>query len=154
MSTTTCPPIPDYQTLRKENLIKIQKYYDELLKDYSGLGGNDMNSAQNLISSYNIQLNSAAQELVNNLNKTIDLVSEQHSNLQDNNNLVVSNRHRLTQLKKDIKSLKIENEARQSNLQKIHKTTNTIGWWHIAYLIFNVLLLCIAIALVISLFMK
>lgn len=153
MSTTTCPPIPDYQTLRKENLSKIQKYYSELLNDYSGLGSSDMTAAQPLINSYNTQLNTAAKELVNNLNKTIDLVSEQHTNLEENNNLVVANRQRLSQLKKDIKSAVSENEARHKNSQDTINTTRALGYWHTGYLIINILLLLAAVGILIWLFL-
>ncbi len=153
MSTTTCPPIPDYQTLRKENLSKIQKYYSELLSGYSGLGNNDMTNAQNLIANYNSQLNTAAKELVNNLNKTIDLVIEQQTNLDNNNNLVVANRQRLSQLKKDIKNLTSENEARRQNTQDTQLSTQNIAYWHTGYLWVNILLLITAIAIIIALFL-
>lgn len=153
MSTTTCPPIPDYLTLRKENLTKIQKYYNELLKDYSGLKGDNLTNAQNLVGSYHTQLNSAAAGLVDNLNKTIDLVTEQHNNLDENRNLVVANRQRLTQLKKDIKTLGAENEARRKNVAETHDNTIVTSYWHIGFLVGNILLLLIAIGLLIWSFM-
>ena len=155
MSTTTCPPIPDYQTLRKDNLSKIQKYYSELLNDYSGLGSSsDMTAAQPLINSYNTQLNTAAKALVDNLNKTIDLVSEQHSNLEENNNLAVANRQRLSQLKKNIKSAVSENEARHKNSLDTINTTRQLGYWHTGYLIINILLLLAAVGILIWLFLS
>ena len=154
MSTTTCPPLPDYLTLRKENLTKIQKYYNELLKDYSGLKGDNMNAAKPLIASYNTQLNSAAQGLVDNLNKTIDLITEQNTNLEENNKLVVANRQRLTQLKKDIKNLTVENDARRKNVADTHNSTTTTGYWHIGFLVINILLLLVAVGILIWLFMK
>ena len=153
MSTTTCPPIPDYLTLRKENLTKIQKYYNELLKDYSGLKGDNLTNAQNLVGSYHSQLNSAAAGLVDNLNKTIDLVTEQYNNLDENKNLVVANRQRLTQLKKEIKTLGTENEARRKNAAETHDNTKVTGYWHIGFLVGNILLLLIAIGLLIWSFM-
>ena len=153
MSTTICPPIPDYQTLRKENLAKIQKYYSELLSSYSGLASSDMTNAQNQIANYNSQLNTAAKELVNNLNKTIDLVIEQHTNLDDNNNLVVANRQRLSQLKKETKSLTAENEARRQNALDTQTSTQTMAYWHTGYLWVNILLLIASIAIIISLFL-
>lgn len=151
MSTTTCPPLPDYLTLRKENLQKIQKYYNELLNDYSLLikNTNEASSAQGLIGNYHTQLNSAAVGLVDNLNKTIDLVTEQHTNLEDNNKLVVANRQRLTQLKKDIKNLSVENEARRKNAAETHNNTKVTSYWHIGFLVGNILLLLIAVGLLI-----
>jgi predicted phage tail protein len=153
MSTTTCPSIPDYQTLRKQNLAKIQKYYSELLNDYSGLAGNDMNNTQNQIANYNTQLNTAAKELVNNLNKTLDLIVEQKANLDDNTNLVVANRQRLAQLKKEIKNLTAENEARRQNTLDTQTSTQTMSYWHTGYLWVNILLLIISIGIIISLFL-
>ena len=153
MSTTTCPAIPDYQTLRKENLAKIQKYYSELLNDYSGLGSSDMTSAQPLINSFNEQLNTAAKGLIDNLNKTIDLVNEQQKNLEENNNLVVANRQRLQQLKKDIKSVAAQNDARHKNSQDTINTTRTLSYWHSSYLIGNILLLLAAVGILIWLFL-
>jgi predicted ribosome quality control (RQC) complex YloA/Tae2 family protein len=153
MSTTTCPAIPDYQTLRKENLAKIQTYYSELLNDYSGLGGSDMTAAQPLVNSYNTQLNTAAKELVDNLNKTIDLVAEQQKNLDENNSLVVANRQRIQQLKKDIKSAAAQNEARHKNSIDTINRTKELGYWHTGYLIINILLLLAAVGIIIWLFM-
>jgi len=154
MSTTTCPPLPDYLTLRKENLAKIQKYYNELLNDYNGLGGANMDAAQPLISSYNNQLNSAAKELVDNLNKTQDMVFEQHKNLEDNQNLILANRQRLTQLKKETKRLTAENEARQKNASDTQAQTTTTRYWHTGFLIGNILLLVVAIILLVWMFMS
>ena len=154
MSTTTCPPLPDYLSLRKENLAKIQKYYSELLNDYNGLGGNNIDAAQPLISSYNTQLNSAATELINNLNQTQDMVFEQHKNLDDNQKLILANRQRLTQLKKDTKRLTADNDARQKNARDTHSQTTTTRYWHTGFLIANVLLLVIAIILLIWLFIS
>ncbi len=154
MSTTTCPPLPDYLTLRKENLAKIQKYYSELLNDYNGLGGSNMDAAQPLISSYNSQLNTAAAELINNLNKTQDMVVEQHTNLDNNNKLILANRQRLTQLKKDIKKLTSENEARQKNAKDTQTQTTNTRYWHTGFLIGNILLLVVAIVLLVWMFMN
>jgi septal ring factor EnvC (AmiA/AmiB activator) len=154
MSTTTCPPLPDYLTLRKENLAKIQTYYSKLLGEYDALKGNNMSSAKNLISSYNTQLNSAAEGLVDNLNKTLDLITEQHKNLEENQNLVVANRQRLTQLKKDIKNLTVENDARRKNVADTHDSTKNTEYWHIGFLIGNIILLLLAVGILIWLFMK
>jgi len=154
MSTTTCPPLPDYLTLRKQNLTKIQTYYSKLLGEYDGLKGNNMSAAKNLISSYNTQLNSAAEGLVDNLNKTLDLITEQHKNLEENQNLVVANRQRLTQLKKDIKNLTVENDARRKNVADTHDSTKTTEYWHIGFLVGNIILLLLAVGILIWLFMK
>jgi hypothetical protein len=154
MSTTTCPPLPDYLTLRKENLVKIQKYYTELLKGYSGLKADNLSNAQNLVGTYHTQLNSAAVGLVDNLNKTIDLVTEQHTSLDENNKLVVANRQRLTQLKKDIKSLSAENDARRKNAAETHDNTKVTSYWHIGFLVGNILLLLVAVGLLILSFMS
>jgi len=154
MSTTTCPQLPDYLTLRKENLEQIQKYYNELLKDYGGLKGDNLSNAQNLVGSYHTQLNSAAVGLVDNLNKTFDLVTEQHDNLEENKNLVVANRNRLTQLKKDIKTLGAENDARRKNTLETRNNTKTTSYWHIGFLVGNILLLLIAVGLLIWSFMS
>lgn len=154
MSTTTCPPLPDYLTLRKANLQKIQEYYNELLNDYSGLKGDNLSNAQNLVGTYHTQLNAAAKGLVENLNNTIDLVAEQQTNLDDNKSLVVANRQRLTQLKKSIKNLTVENEARRKNTSDTHNDTIVTNYWHIGFLIINILLLVISIGLIIQLFLN
>ena len=151
---TTCPPIPDYLTLRKQNLEQIQNYYNQLLKDYSGYAGNNMASAQNMLADYHNQFNAAAESLLNNLNTTLELVSEQHSTIQENSDLVTQNRNRLAQLKRDIKRLMAENDARHQNAIDTKKSTKYTGYWHKGFLALNIILLLVAIGLVIWIFLS
>jgi hypothetical protein len=151
---TTCPPIPDYLTLRKQNLAQIEKYYDELLYAYVGLAGNNMESAQNMLATYHNQLNAAAESLLNNLNTTIDLVSEQYSTIQENSDLVKQNRTRITQLKKDIKRLMAETEARQKNAVDTKESTIYTSYWHKGFLAISIILLLVCLGLLIWIFLK
>lgn len=150
---TTCPPIPDYSTLRKQNLAQIEKYYNELLKDYSGYASNNMASAQNMLANYHNQLNAAAEALLNNLNTTIDLVADQHTTIQENTSLVQQNRNRLAQLKSDIKKLSNETDAREQNAKDTRKSTKYTGYWHKGFLAINVILLLAAIGILIWIFL-
>ena len=138
----SCTNIPDYATLRKQNLDQINKYYNELLQSYAALGtGSNLDNAQNLVNTYHNQMNSAGQELLSNLKNSIENVNQQYNTLHENKELTIANRKRMVTLRRDMKSLAAEADARRQNTEDNTKTTDTLNRWHLGYLSGNIILL-------------
>ncbi len=153
MSTTECPKLPSYTELRKDKLDKIDKYFGEVLTNYSGLATSSASNVSNLIASYNNQLKTINNELINQLNTSLDGLAEQHATLKQKQELYDTNTTLLKNLKQAIKDKTVEESAKAKNASETTQVVDNTKLWHYIFMGVNIALLLINIGLLVYLYM-
>ena len=161
--------LPDYETLRNQNLDKINSYYNKILGDYTTNYTsylNKINSADNddrqnaltqikpKVKSYNDHLIKINQEMIAKVNLTNDLIVKQKEELDLKRKIVNENYIKIDNLKLKNRQLKNDNQGKESNLtdsNQLIKSNNTYKYGIIGV---NILVLVVIIALLFYLYMK
>lgn len=158
--------IPDYNTLRQQNLNKINGYYSQLLssytqsyKDYStqtaSANVNDRLYARNTlkpkVDNYNTQLIKVSQNMIDNVNQDTDLILAQKDELTNKTREIDQMINNITLLKEKDNEMSVLARAREDSLNSAEHSKEDMQFYTYIYIGVCVLLLLIIIGIVIYL---
>jgi hypothetical protein len=159
--------LPDYETLRNNNLKEINQYYNAILGKYknnyssylSKINSPDNDERQNaltqlkpVVKSYNEHLIKINKEMIAKVNLTNDLLVKQKEEIDEKRRIVKSNYQKIDDLKDHNKMLRQENNSRSSNLHQSKELINNNIYYKYGVIGLNLLMLVIIIALLVYLF--
>jgi len=159
--------LPDYETLRNNNLKEINKYYNAILGKYknnyssylSKINSPDNDERQNaltqikpMVKSYNDHLIKINKEMIAKVNLTNDLLVKQKEEIDEKRRIVKTNYQKIDDLKEHNKMLRQENNSRSSNLHQSAELLNNNNYYKYGVIGLNLLMLIIVVALLIYLF--
>jgi len=165
-SPATCNSIniPDYNTLRQDNLYKITTYYSELLgsytqsyKDYStqiaSSNVNDRLYAKNTlkpkVDNYNQQIINLSEKMINNVNQDTDLIMEQKNELTTKTRQIDNLIENITLLKDKDNEMSVLTGARKDSLYSAQNSKEDMTFYTWVYIGICVLLVFIVIGIII-----
>jgi hypothetical protein len=156
--------IPDYTTLRQQNLDKINKYYNTLLssytqnyRDYSNQTAssnvNDRTYANTTlkpkVENYNTQIINVSQSMIDNVSLDTDLIMEQKTQLQEKTNQIDTLMNNIKLLKEKDNEMNILTRARNDSLNSTKTGTDDINFYTYIYIGINILMVLSIIGIVI-----
>lgn len=159
--------LPDYETLRDNNLKEINQYYNAILGKYknnyssylSKINSPDNDERQNaltqlkpVVKSYNEHLIKINKEMIAKVNLTNDLLVKQKDEIDEKRRIVKSNYQKIDDLKEHNKMLRQENNSRSSNLHQSRELINNNTYYKYGVIGLNILMLVIIVALLVYLF--
>lgn len=167
-SDNTCKDeLPNYETLRNNNLKEINQYYNAILGQYknnyssylSKINSTDNDDRQNALTqikprvkSYNDHLIKINKEMIAKVNLTNDLLVKQKEEIDNKRQIIKNNYQKIDDLKEKNKFLKQQNNSRESNLEQNTELINSNKYHTYGVIGINILMLIIVIALLIYLF--
>jgi hypothetical protein len=158
--------IPDYTTIRKQNLDKINTYYNNLLssytqnyRDYSNqvasTNVNDRTYAnitlKPKVENYNTQIINVSKSMIDNINQDTELIIEQKNQLQDKTMQVDTLINNIKLLKDKDNEMNILSRSRNDSLNSTKTGTDTINFYTYIYIGINILMVLSIIGITIYL---
>jgi len=158
--------IPDYTTLRQQNLDKINTYYNTLLssytqnyKDYSTQSAssnvNDRTYAkttlQPKVQNYNTQIISVSQSMIDNVNQDTDLIMQQKNELLDKTRKIDTIMSNIQLLKDKDTEMTVLTGARNDSLTSSKTSADEMNFTTYFYIGINMLMVLCVIGIVIYL---
>ena len=159
--------LPDYETLRNQNLDKINSYYNKILGDYTTNYTsylNKINSADNddrqnaltqikpKVKSYNDHLIKINQEMIAKVNLTNDLIVKQKEELDLKRKIVNENYIKIDDVKANNQMLKESSNARERNLTESKELQESNTYYKYGAIGINILIFIVIISLLIFLY--
>ena len=156
--------IPDYKTLRQQNLDKINNYYNTLLasytqnyRDYSTQSAsanvNDRTYANTTlkpkVQNYNTQIINVSQSMIDNVNQDTDLIMEQKTELQEKTMQIDTLMNNIKLLKEKDNEMNILSRARTDSLNTTKSGTDDMNFSTYIYIGINILLVLCVIGIII-----
>lgn len=158
--------IPDYTTLRQQNLDKINTYYNSLLssytqnyKDYSNQSAssnvNDRTYANTTlkpkVQNYNTQLINVSQTMIDNVNQDTDLIMQQKNELLDKTHKIDTIMNNIQLLKDKDNEMTVLTQARNDSLNSSKHSAEDMNFTTYIYIGINMLMVLCVIGIVIYL---
>lgn len=158
--------IPDYNVLRQQNLNKINKYYNDLLGSYTSnytnysaqkisANINDRTYAETTlkpkISDYNQQMINVSKNMINTVNRDTDLIVNQKNQLKEKIKIVDDLNNDIKVLTAKDKELGIKTSADEDSLNNTKIGTKNLSFMNTVYIVLNILLLLVIIAMIVML---
>jgi len=156
--------IPDYTTLRQQNIDKINKYYNDLLASYTTTYSDyTTNSASSKtsdvqyadlklkpkVANYNSQMINLSQTMINNVNQDTDLIMDQKNQLQQKTSDISDMMNNIQLLKDKETEMSVLVNSRQDSLNSTKDGAEGIEFTTYIYIGINILLVLIIIGLII-----
>ena len=151
--------IPDYTTLRQQNLSKINEFYNKLLSSYTdnqttylndsaSSNVNDRTYANTTIKpkieNYNTQLINVSQSMIDNINQDTDLIMSQKNELQSKTLQIDTIMNNINMLKDKDNEMSVLSQARYDSLDSSKTGTYDMTFNTHIYIGINILMvLCI-----------
>jgi hypothetical protein len=155
--------IPDYTTLRQQNIEKVNNYYNKLLSSYTSAYGdyakqskgtkNDQNYANTVLlpkySNYNNQLINITQSMIDNVNQDIDLISSQKDELINKNRQINTIMNNITMLKDKDNEMSVLTGSRSDSLTSANEGLSEINFSTYIYIGIDVFCILLILGLII-----
>lgn len=155
--------IPDYTTLRQQNIDKINSYYDQLLNSYTssyndyatqskGSKNDQVYANKVLLPKYtnlNSQLINLSQTMINNINQDMDLISAQKDELLAKNRKIHTIMNNITMLKDKDSEMTVLTGSRTDSLSSSNQGLEDINFSTYLYIGVDILLVLCILGLVI-----
>ena len=158
--------IPDYSVLRKDNIDKINTFYNTLLNSYTqnysdytkGNASNNINDRDNArtilkpkVQDANNQIINLSQTMINSVNQDADLINAQKNNLSKKMSEIDTIIANLTLLKDKDQEMTVLSTARDNSLSSTQSNTETIQFTTYIYIGICILMTLVIIGLIIYL---
>lgn len=156
--------IPDYPTLRQQNLDKINSYYNKLLssytqnyKDFSTQSAssnvNDRTYANTTlkpkVQSFNTQIITTSQAMIDNVNQDTDLIMSQKNELLEKTRAIDSLMNNIQLLKDKDNEMSVLTSARNDSLNSSKTGTDSMNFNTYIYIGINILMVLCVIGLIV-----
>jgi hypothetical protein len=166
-SSSSCNiAIPDYTTLRQQNIDKINTYYNSLLssytknyKDYSNQSAsanvNDRTYANATlkpkVQNTNTQLINVSKSMINNVNQDTDLIMQQKDELLEKTRKIDTIMNNIKLLKDKDNEMTVLSQARNDSLNSSKTSAEDMNFTTYIYIGINMLMVLCVIGIVIYL---
>jgi hypothetical protein len=166
-SSTSCNiTVPDYTTLRQQNIDKINSYYNTILssytknyKDYSTQSAssnvNDRTYANTTlkpkVQNYNSQLINISQSMIDNINQDTDLILFQKNELLEKTRSIDTIMNNIQLLKDKDTDMTVLSQSRKDSLNSSQNSTEDMNFTTYIYIGINMLMILCVIGIVIYL---
>ena len=166
-SSSSCNiAIPDYTTLRQQNMDKINTYYNSLLssytknyKDYSNQSAstnvNDRTYANATlkpkVQNSNTQLINVSQSMINNVNQDTDLIMQQKNELLEKTHKIDTIMNNIQLLKDKDNEMTVLSQAKSDSLNSSKTSAEDMNFTTYIYIGINMLMVLCVIGIVIYL---
>jgi hypothetical protein len=136
----SCPNLKTYNEVRMEKLEKINAYHNtELLSKYSQFTGITDNDTV-MKEKYKQQLDKLNKQMLDILDNDVQLLLEQHQELESKTEEVKRNKELLIELKKNIEKERISRDARMENTNEMTLMEKNNKFYHNVYLYTNIVI--------------
>ena len=158
--------IPDYSVLRKDNIDKINSFYNTLLNSYTknysdytkGNASSNINDRTNAntilkpkVQDANNQIINLSQTMINSVNQDADLINAQKNTLTQKMSQIDSVINNLSLLKDKDNEMTVLSAARNNSLSSTQNSTETMQFTTYIYIGICILITLIIIGLIIYL---
>tara|TARA_Y100000389_G_C17402654_1_gene486222 strand:- start:540 stop:1001 length:462 start_codon:yes stop_codon:yes gene_type:complete len=153
MSETKCNSLPSYEDQRKELMEKINTTYESIFSNYQQLS--TTNERDNLpIQKQEEKLEDLTEDLLNQLQRSVGIIIEQHKILEDKNEEYKKNKQNIAKHEQDIKDFSNSKKAREDSHLSTLQDVKNLKFRHNVYLVINVLLLLVSVGLLVYVYRK
>lgn len=153
MSETKCNSLPSYEDQRKELMEKINTTYESIFSNYQQLS--TTNERDNLpIQKQEEKLEELTEDLLNQLQRSVGIIIEQHKILEDKNEEYKKNKQNIAKYEQDIKDFSNSKKAREDSHLSTLQDVKNLKFRHNVYLVINVLLLLVSVGLLVYVYRK
>jgi hypothetical protein len=150
----SCPNLKTYNEVRMEKLEKINKYHtQELLNKYNQFTGqtdNDVVMKQN----YKQQMEKLNKEMLDMLSSDVNLLLEQHEELETKTREVNNNKELLKDLKMKIENERVSSDARKQNTSQMLLLEKNHRFQHNLYFYGNIVIFIMIITGLVYVYLK
>lgn len=150
----SCPNLKTYNEVRMEKLEKLNNYHTiELLNKYSqftGITDNDSIMKQK----YKAQLDKLNKQMLDILDNDVQLLLEQHNELELKTKEVKDNKELLLEIKKNIEKERVSRDARMENTNEMDLLQKDNKFYHSVYLYTNIVIFIGLIISIVYLYLK
>jgi hypothetical protein len=149
----------NYETLREQNLQKVQDYYNQVLSTYTTQYNDylskstssdqaDKDKAKYMISEGNLpKMNLHLIDIINEMNNTIEQdvtnLKNQQEKVKKDNSLILANRQLIDDLNRVLKQKSNDNSKNISSYTETNNDNINNWYWEIGFIIVNVILFII-----------
>jgi hypothetical protein len=153
----SCPNLKPYNDIRKMKLEKINEYHkasdNSLLNKYQTFVGSTENETV-MKRKYKTQMDNLNKEMLVILNRDVNLLIEQHNELEMKTKEVDDNDSVLKNVKQNIENESINNNARVKNNLDVGEIEKTYKFHHNILFISNVIILILILSGLIYVYIK
>ena len=150
----SCPNLKTYNEVRMEKLEKINAYHNtELLSKYSQFTGITDNDTV-MKEKYKQQLDKLNKQMLDILDNDVQLLLEQHQELESKTSEVKRNKQVLIELKKNIEKERISRDARMENTNELELMEENNKYYHNVYLYTNIVIFLALVASIGFIYLK
>ena len=150
----SCPNLKTYNEVRMEKLEKINAYHNtELLSKYSQFTGITDNDTV-MKEKYKQQLDKLNKQMLDILDNDVQLLLEQHQELESKTSEVKRNKQVLIELKKNIEKERISRDARMENTNELALMEENNKYYHNVYLYTNIVIFLALVASIGFIYLK
>ena len=143
MSNNTCEKLPTYREVRKDNLDKITKYYNELISGYESTPASDSNKREK----HEQTLEDLSKSLINKLVESNQQIMNLHTDYEVKYNETETNRKNLRDLKNKIKNEKSLSSGSNQSYQNLHNKNKSLKKYNVFLLTINIIHLIINVCM-------
>lgn len=158
--------LPNYSSLRKDNIDKIKTYYNKLLDEYTNAYteySNNKNSTvisdredaeailKPRVEAYNTQIINLSKELINSVDRDTDLILDQKNELEEKQQKIDKLLNDTKMLKSKQRDSTISEKARNDSLNITKTGAEELQFTSHMYMAFNILLVILVLGFIIYL---
>ena len=144
MSNNTCEKLPTYKEVRKDNLSKITKYYNELISGYESTSATDSNKREK----HEETLDELSKSLIKKLVESNQQIMDLHADYEIKYSETETNRKKLRDLKNKIKSETSLSSGSNQSYENLHSKHKSFKKYNLLLLTANIIHLVINISVV------
>lgn len=153
MSEAKCNTLPSYEDQRKALMDKINTTYNSIFSNYQQLSTtNERDKVP--IKKQEDKLEDLTEDLLNQLQRSVGLIVEQHKILEDKKNEHLKNKETITNYEQDIKDFGNSKKAREDSHLSTLQDVENLNFRHNVYLVINVVLLLVSVGLLVYVYRK
>lgn len=153
MSEAKCNSLPSYDEQRKKLMNKINTTYESIFSNYQQLS--TTNERDNIpIKKQEEKLEDLTEDLLNQLQRSVGLVVEQHKILEEKKEEHKKNKDTIAKHEQDIKDFSNSKKAREDSHLSTLQDVKNLNFRHNVYLVINVLLLLVSVGLLVYVYRK
>lgn len=153
MSKSKCNSLPSYDEQRKVLMDKINTTYESIFSNYQQLStSNERDKIP--IKNQEAKLEDLTEDLLNQLQRSVGLIIEQHKILEDKKLEHQKNKVSTTKHELDIKDFGNSKKAREDSHLYTLQDVKNLKFRHNIYLVINVLLLLVSVGLLVYIYRK
>lgn len=150
----SCPNLKTYDEVRLDKLTKINNYHNnELLSKYAQFSSGSANDAV-MKEKYKRQLDTLNKQMLDLLSNDVDLLMEQHQELEQKTKEVNENKQVLIDIKREIEQARVSGDARTQNAAQMNNLQKKNKFYHNVYFYGNILIFLLIIIAIMYIYMK